>query len=136
MKIQAEINGAQSPLSKRENEVFALLAEGLSQKEMSDHLHRSLPTISTHIEHIKQKLDATNSLQAVSIAVLKGFLSFKNLMVYGLVVSSLAGLLAPSQSYAADGDQQPLVRVRVRGSGRLRSGGKLQLRTATRKKEG
>jgi DNA-binding CsgD family transcriptional regulator len=135
MKIHADVHCDKSPLSPTENKIFALMAEGLSRPEMSARLHRSLSTINTHFNHIFQKLDADNSTNAVVIGVIKGILSFKTLLIYGLIISSVGGLLAPSPAQASKEGQQPIVRVRVRGSGRIQSGGKLQLRTATRKKE-
>jgi len=135
MKIHAEVNSDISPLSPTENTILGLMAEGLSRVQMSALLHRSISTINTHFNHIFQKLDADNSTNAVVIGVVKGILSFKTLLIYGLIISSFGGLLAPSPAYARKEGQQPIVRVRVRGSGRIQSGGKLQLRTATRQKE-
>lgn len=136
MKVHADVHSDKSPLSPAENKIFALMAEGLSRPEMSARLHRSLSTINTHFNHIFQKLDADNSTNAVVIGVIKGILSFKTLVVYGLVISSIAGGISPVTAQASQvDDSNPVIRVRVRGSGRIRSGGKLQLRTATRKKE-
>jgi DNA-binding NarL/FixJ family response regulator len=43
-------------LSTRETEILALLAEGLSNKEIADHLSISTGTVRTHLMHIFKKL--------------------------------------------------------------------------------
>jgi LuxR family maltose regulon positive regulatory protein len=53
------------PLSRREEEVLALLADGLSYQEIAQCLVISLPTVKTHIAHIYDKLDAHNRDQAL-----------------------------------------------------------------------
>lgn len=96
MTLFAKVNSDLSPLTKKENQVFSMLAEGLTQREMSDRLHRSFATISTHIVNIKDKLDANNSTHAVSIGFAKGFLRYSHSMV--LAMSSKPGNNAASSS--------------------------------------
>ncbi|MCH7685744.1 MAG: response regulator transcription factor [Planctomycetes bacterium] len=48
-------------LSTRELEVFELLGQGLTTRQIADKLHRSIHTIETHREHIKTKLKLKNS---------------------------------------------------------------------------
>lgn len=43
-------------LSSREKEILALLAEGLSNKEIGSRLHISFGTVRTHLMHIYEKL--------------------------------------------------------------------------------
>jgi DNA-binding NarL/FixJ family response regulator len=43
-------------LSSREMEVLALLAEGLSNKEIGGRLHISFATVRTHLMHVYEKL--------------------------------------------------------------------------------
>jgi DNA-binding NarL/FixJ family response regulator len=44
------------PLSAREMEILALVAEGLSNKEIGARLHISFATVRTHLMHIYEKL--------------------------------------------------------------------------------
>ena len=62
-------------LSVREREVFQLIAEGYSNKEISDRLSVSTTTVETHRAHILQKLDVHNVAELVLYAVRKGVIS-------------------------------------------------------------
>lgn len=53
-------------LSYRENEVLALLARGYMYKEISDTIGISLPTVSTYIRRIYEKLHVRSRAQAVA----------------------------------------------------------------------
>jgi LuxR family maltose regulon positive regulatory protein len=55
-------------LSRRETEVLALLARGLSNKEMARELSRSEATVATHLRRIYEKLGAHTRTQAIAIA--------------------------------------------------------------------
>jgi DNA-binding NarL/FixJ family response regulator len=56
--------GSGEPLSERELDVAALLAEGLSNKEISTALDISEPTVKKHVGHILDKLGLQDRLQA------------------------------------------------------------------------
>jgi DNA-binding NarL/FixJ family response regulator len=62
-------------LSDREREIFQLIAEGHSNKEVADLLAVSLGTIETHRAHIMQKLDVHNTAELVLYAVRRGVIS-------------------------------------------------------------
>lgn len=62
-------------LSEREREVFQLIAEGHSNKEIADLLSLSLTTVETHRAHILQKLDIHNTAELVLYAVRRGVIS-------------------------------------------------------------
>jgi two-component system, NarL family, response regulator LiaR len=52
-------------ISKREYDVLALMAKGLSNQEIADKLFVSLNTVKTHSSNIFVKLDARRRTQAV-----------------------------------------------------------------------
>ena len=52
-------------LTRRESEVLALLAEGLSNKEIAEKLFISPSTVKTHVKHISKKLNVKRHLEAV-----------------------------------------------------------------------
>ena len=56
-------------LSDRELEVFRLLGEGRSTRQIAEGLHLSTKTIGTYCEHIKEKLDLKNSHVLIQHAV-------------------------------------------------------------------
>jgi LuxR family maltose regulon positive regulatory protein len=63
------------PLSKREIEVLALIAEGLTNQEIATRLYLSLHTVKAHARNISSKLDVGNRTQAVARARTLGILS-------------------------------------------------------------
>jgi DNA-binding NarL/FixJ family response regulator len=62
-------------LSNREREVFQLVAEGRSNKEVADLLSISAATVETHRARILQKLDLHNAAELVLYAVRRGVIS-------------------------------------------------------------
>src|SRR5262245_21354180 len=62
-------------LSEREPEIFQLVAEGHSNKEIADLLSVSPATVETHRAHILQKLDVHNTAELVLYAVRRGVIS-------------------------------------------------------------
>ena len=62
-------------LSEREREVFQLIAEGHSNKEIAELLSISLATVETHRAHILQKLDVHNTAELVLYAVRRGVIT-------------------------------------------------------------
>jgi DNA-binding NarL/FixJ family response regulator len=62
-------------LSEREREIFQLVAEGHSNKEIADLLSVSPTTVETHRSHILQKLDVHNTAELVLYAVRRGVIS-------------------------------------------------------------
>jgi two-component system response regulator NreC len=59
-------------LSEREREVFQLIAEGRSNKQVAELLYLSVSTVETHRAHIMEKLDVHNAAELVLYAVRKG----------------------------------------------------------------
>jgi DNA-binding CsgD family transcriptional regulator len=58
-----------SKLSNREREVFQMIAEGRSTKEISDILCVSPSTIKTHRSNIMEKLKMNNTSQLIQFAI-------------------------------------------------------------------
>jgi DNA-binding NarL/FixJ family response regulator len=56
-------------LSDRELEIFELIGNGQTTRQISDQLHLSVSTIETHRAHIKEKLRLTNAVELVRRAV-------------------------------------------------------------------
>jgi len=63
-------------LSDREKEIFQLLAQGKSNKEVATLLNLSPYTVETHRTHIMQKLDLHSSVDLVLYAVRKRIIAF------------------------------------------------------------
>ena len=61
-----------SELTEREHEIFALIAEGLSNAEIGRRLYIGDTTVKTHITHIFQKLHLRDRVQAVVLAYKTG----------------------------------------------------------------
>lgn len=59
-------NQTKNPLSPKENEVLAFLAEGLSYKMVADKLGVSYATINTHTKRIYEKLHISSLGQAIA----------------------------------------------------------------------
>jgi DNA-binding CsgD family transcriptional regulator len=55
-------------LTRREQEVLELLAEGLSTKKIASKLFISKATVRNHIQHLMQKLNAHNRVEAIAVA--------------------------------------------------------------------
>jgi DNA-binding NarL/FixJ family response regulator len=62
-------------LTEREREVLALVAQGLSNAEITQTLHVSLPTAKTHVSRILTKLGARDRTQLVVLAYQSGIVS-------------------------------------------------------------
>jgi DNA-binding NarL/FixJ family response regulator len=67
-------NTAPVALTVREIEILRLIAKGLSNSEAAGVLGLSRATVRTHLEHIYQKLDVTNRVEAVTVGIRKGII--------------------------------------------------------------
>jgi DNA-binding NarL/FixJ family response regulator len=65
-------SGAEPVISKREEEVLQLVADGLSTTEVAAKLYISVKTVKNHLASIYQKLDTRDRTQAVLQAVRMG----------------------------------------------------------------
>jgi DNA-binding NarL/FixJ family response regulator len=64
-----------SSLTEREREVFQLVAEGRTNKEVADLLCIAVATAETHRAHVLQKLDLHSTAELVLYAVRRGVIS-------------------------------------------------------------
>jgi DNA-binding CsgD family transcriptional regulator len=61
-------------LSKRQMQVLALVAEGATDNEIAIQLGLSAKTISSYVEHIRNRLEAQSRAHAVALAIRQGLL--------------------------------------------------------------
>ena len=64
------------PLTRRELDVLALMADGLPNKAIAARLGISDQTVKVHVASITGKLAAANRTEAVRIALRRGLLTF------------------------------------------------------------
>ncbi|MGE5383252.1 MAG: response regulator [Omnitrophica WOR_2 bacterium] len=65
----SQVNTQSEPLSKRENEILTLIAEGLSNTEISERLFISTRTVESHKNHIMQKLKLKTPMDLIKVAL-------------------------------------------------------------------
>ena len=65
---------AEGIISKREEEVLQLIAEGASTTEVAERLYISVKTVKNHLASVYQKLDSRDRTQAVVRAVRMGII--------------------------------------------------------------
>ncbi|WP_396027125.1 response regulator [Actinomyces sp. Z3] len=61
-------------LTPREREILMLMAQGLSNSEIADHLVVSATTVKTHVGNVLAKLDVRDRVQAVVVAYETGLM--------------------------------------------------------------
>ncbi|HZJ20278.1 MAG TPA: LuxR C-terminal-related transcriptional regulator [Pricia sp.] len=71
-KLDPASNGFQGKanISRRENEVLNLLAQGFSSKQIADQLFISTQTVLSHRKHLIEKFSARNTAQLINKAAL------------------------------------------------------------------
>jgi NarL family two-component system response regulator LiaR len=62
-------------LTRREQEVLALLVKGLTNAEIAERLTISRATVKVHVSHILSKLDVSSRGEAISLAIQHGLVS-------------------------------------------------------------
>jgi DNA-binding NarL/FixJ family response regulator len=61
-------------LSRREREIFCLIIQGTSSRDIAESLCISLKTVETHRSHINRKLGVHSPAELIRLAALKGLL--------------------------------------------------------------
>ena len=59
-------------MTKREREVVALIADGLTNKEIADKLHLSAYTVKSHIHNILEKMVLNTRIQSEDVSITNG----------------------------------------------------------------
>ncbi|AFZ12161.1 two component transcriptional regulator, LuxR family [Crinalium epipsammum PCC 9333] len=65
----------ENPLTKREQEILALVAEGKSNQEIAELLYITAGTVRVHVHAILQKLEVRDRTQAAVKAIQKGLIT-------------------------------------------------------------
>ena len=82
-----QFNGSDSPLTKRELEILALVSEGAGNKQIAKKLWVTEQTVKFHLSNIYRKLHVSNRTEASRAAQTSGLLSAP------LLISSEGGML-------------------------------------------
>lgn len=64
-------------LTLREHEILEFIAQGLSTKEVAQHIDIAPRTVDRHVENVRLKLRAKNRTHMVACAVMEGLLQVK-----------------------------------------------------------
>ena len=73
-RLAAPGSAADSVLTEREREVLALVAEGLTNREIGARLFISAKTASVHLSNLMAKLNVSSRTEAVTVAQRRGLL--------------------------------------------------------------
>jgi two-component system, NarL family, nitrate/nitrite response regulator NarL len=73
--IQTRNTSGVTPLSPREREILALVADGKATAEIGKELHLSAATVKTHLQHAYEKLGVSDRAAAVAEALRRGLLA-------------------------------------------------------------
>ncbi len=66
--IKDRIGILKEQMTNRERDVFCLVLEGLSTKEIASHIHMSEPTVKQHLTSLFKKFDVGNRSQLILVA--------------------------------------------------------------------
>lgn len=72
---RGDLKAADDPLTRREREVLTLIAEGNTDRQVSEILFISLKTVQRHRYNIRQKLNIRRTADLVKYAIANGYIS-------------------------------------------------------------
>lgn len=104
------------PLTDKEAEVLRYLCEGYYRPEIALKLHRTLSTVSSHVEHIAEKLHAHGSTEIVVLAEKLGLVEIKlikpqhNYLLNSVLVFLMMGQLINPMGIRPPQTPRPAVR--------------------------
>ena len=75
VKVGSKSEVLENPLTKREQEILALVAGGKSNHEIAQILYIAPGTVRVHVHAILQKLEVRDRTQAAVLAIQKGFVA-------------------------------------------------------------
>jgi two-component system response regulator DevR len=64
----------EAPLTERQRDILRLVADGFSNREITEHVHLSELTVKSYIEDLLKQLGARNRVQAAILATRRGWL--------------------------------------------------------------
>ena len=73
-RLSANAGSAATVLTPRERDVLALVAEGLTNREVGRRLFISEKTVSVHLSNLMAKLNVSSRTEAVTVAMRRGLL--------------------------------------------------------------
>ncbi|MFK4836260.1 response regulator [Microbacterium sp. ZW T2_14] len=74
-RLMHQVRDPGSPISDREREVLALIAQGRSNREVAAELFISEATVKTHLLHVYEKLGVNDRAAAVAVGFQRGLLT-------------------------------------------------------------
>jgi DNA-binding NarL/FixJ family response regulator len=75
VKVGSKSEVLENPLTKREQEILALVAGGKSNQEIAQILYIAPGTVRVHVHAILQKLEVRDRTQAAVLAIQKGLVA-------------------------------------------------------------
>jgi len=117
----AQAQRTMAVLTDREREVLELVARGMSNAEIAEHLTISPATAKTHVAHLLTKLDARDRIQLVILAYQSGLVQASQLPLSGQLHERERAVATgrDQEVLPAGGGEEPLEPVVVSGDAEL-----------------
>ena len=76
---KVKVQSSKGVITKRENKILKLIAEGLSSKEIGELLNISMKTVDTHRNNIMKKLNIHRKIELVKYAIEQGIININKI---------------------------------------------------------